>query len=178
MLKLRDSFKHLSLLPASIVNSNHFSSIQSIIINVGKEDGIKKNLIKENDDLQPINVYGTTKLIGENILKDLVLSDNTWKVFILRYFNVVGTHSSGEIGDNPKKKSTSLFPSLFKCLNNDTRHHTQNSEPIKFIGLDFEEKSSVRSTESSLIFQNKKKTIFGFINTNSTKITRTANISL
>jgi UDP-glucose 4-epimerase len=65
---------------------------------------IKKNLIKENDDLQPINVYGTTKLIGENILKDLVLSDKTWKVFILRYFNVVGAHPSGLIGDNPKKK--------------------------------------------------------------------------
>ncbi len=82
---------------------------------------IKKKIIKEDDDLQPINVYGTTKLIGENMLKDLVLSDNTWKVFILRYFNVVGAHPSGLIGDNPKKKNNTLFPSLFKYLNNDTK---------------------------------------------------------
>jgi len=82
---------------------------------------IKKKLIKEDDDLQPINVYGTTKLIGENILKDLVLSDNTWKVFILRYFNVIGAHPSGLIGDNPKKKNNALFPSLFRYLNNDTK---------------------------------------------------------
>jgi len=81
---------------------------------------IKKKLIKEEDDVQPINVYGSTKLIGENILKNLVLSDNTWKVFILRYFNVVGAHPSGLIGDNPKKKNNSLFPSLFRYLNNDT----------------------------------------------------------
>ena len=58
MLKFKESFKHLSLLPANIINSNYFSSIESRIINVGMEDDVKKNLAV-------IDIYGN--LIGKVI---------------------------------------------------------------------------------------------------------------
>ena len=79
MLKLRDSFKHLSLLPASIVNSNHFSSIQSIIINVGKEDGIKKNLAVI--DMYG-NLVGKVIEVGTNNSKIQLITDNNFSVSI------------------------------------------------------------------------------------------------
>ena len=48
------------------------------------------------------NPYGTTKLFIEQILKDLYKSDNTWDICILRYFNPVGAHESGLIGEEPQ----------------------------------------------------------------------------
>ena len=47
------------------------------------------------------NPYGTSKLFVEQILKDLYKSDNTWDIVILRYFNPIGAHSSGLIGEEP-----------------------------------------------------------------------------
>lgn len=56
------------------------------------------------------NPYGTTKLFIEQILKDLYASDNTWDIAILRYFNPVGAHESGLIGEEPKGKPNNLMP--------------------------------------------------------------------
>ena len=60
------------------------------------------------------NPYGTTKLYIEQILKDLYKSDNTWNICILRYFNPVGAHESGLIGEDPKGKPNNLMPYVTK----------------------------------------------------------------
>jgi UDP-glucose 4-epimerase len=56
------------------------------------------------------NPYGTTKLYIETILKDLYSSDNTWSISILRYFNPIGAHESGRIGENPNGIPNNLMP--------------------------------------------------------------------
>ncbi|NWF66003.1 MAG: UDP-glucose 4-epimerase GalE, partial [Campylobacterales bacterium] len=56
------------------------------------------------------NPYGTSKYMIERILKDLYVSDNSFKIAILRYFNPVGAHESGTIGENPKAIPNNLMP--------------------------------------------------------------------
>lgn len=56
------------------------------------------------------NPYGTTKLFIEQILKDIYTSDNTWDICILRYFNPVGAHESGLIGEEPQGIPNNLMP--------------------------------------------------------------------
>lgn len=58
------------------------------------------------------NPYGKTKFFQEEILKDLYISDNTWSITLLRYFNPVGAHSSGLIGENPNDIPNNLMPYL------------------------------------------------------------------
>ena len=56
------------------------------------------------------NPYGTTKAMIEKILEDLYVSDNSWRIVMLRYFNPVGAHESGLIGDNPNGIPNNLMP--------------------------------------------------------------------
>lgn len=56
------------------------------------------------------NPYGATKLFIEQILQDLYKSDNTWDIAILRYFNPVGAHESGLIGEEPQGIPNNLMP--------------------------------------------------------------------
>ena len=56
------------------------------------------------------NPYGTTKLFIEQILQDLYKSDNTWDIAILRYFNPIGAHESGLIGEDPQGIPNNLMP--------------------------------------------------------------------
>ena len=60
------------------------------------------------------NPYGTSKLFVEQILKDLYKSDNTWDICILRYFNPIGAHSSGLIGEEPNGIPANLMPYISK----------------------------------------------------------------
>ena len=60
------------------------------------------------------NPYGTTKAMIEKILEDLYVSDNTWKISMLRYFNPIGAHHSGLIGDNPNGIPNNLMPYIQK----------------------------------------------------------------
>ena len=60
------------------------------------------------------NPYGKTKYMLENILEDLYESDNSWSIVILRFFNPIGAHSSGIIGENPNDIPNNLFPYLLK----------------------------------------------------------------
>jgi len=70
------------------------------------------------------NPYGTTKLFIEKILSDLYISDEEWSVALLRYFNPIGAHKSGLIGENPNGIPNNLMPYIIKvavgelpCLN-------------------------------------------------------------
>ena len=60
------------------------------------------------------NPYGTTKAMIEKILEDLYVADNTWRIVMLRYFNPVGAHESGIIGDNPNGIPNNLMPYIQK----------------------------------------------------------------
>lgn len=56
------------------------------------------------------NPYGTTKLFIEKILQDLAASDSSWSIVILRYFNPIGAHESGKIGESPNGIPNNLMP--------------------------------------------------------------------
>jgi UDP-glucose 4-epimerase len=66
--------------------------------------------VGEDAPAQPINPYGQTKLQIEQILTDLHIADPTWHVSILRYFNPVGAHESGDIGEDPNDVPNNLMP--------------------------------------------------------------------
>ena len=66
--------------------------------------------IKEDFPLSTSNPYGSTKLFIEYMLKDLYASDNSFNIAILRYFNPVGAHESGMIGEDPKGIPNNLCP--------------------------------------------------------------------
>lgn len=73
--------------------------------------------IKETSKLYTTNPYGSTKLMIENILRDLYKSDNDWSIAILRYFNPIGAHKSGLIGENPNGIPNNLMPYIIKVAN-------------------------------------------------------------
>ena len=66
--------------------------------------------ILENAELSATNPYGQTKLIGETILRDLGVADAAWQTGCLRYFNPVGAHESGLIGEDPRGVPNNLMP--------------------------------------------------------------------
>ncbi len=66
--------------------------------------------ITESFPLSASNPYGWTKLMGEQILRDLAASDPSWHVVLLRYFNPVGAHVSGLIGEDPRGIPNNLLP--------------------------------------------------------------------
>lgn len=69
-------------------------------------------VVKYTEDLplNPVNVYGRTKLMVEDILRDLKRADSNWRVALLRYFNPVGAHESGLIGEDPSGIPNNLMP--------------------------------------------------------------------
>lgn len=66
--------------------------------------------LTEDSPIRPSNVYGRTKLINEQILADIQRADSSWNVGILRYFNPVGAHPSGRIGEDPADIPNNLMP--------------------------------------------------------------------
>ncbi|WP_028783987.1 UDP-glucose 4-epimerase GalE [Thalassobacillus devorans] len=75
--------------------------------------------ITEDFKTHPLNPYGRTKLMNEEILKDLSSSDDDWKISLLRYFNPVGAHRSGLLGENPNGVPTNLMPFISKVAAGD-----------------------------------------------------------
>ncbi len=73
--------------------------------------GVSKTMpLKEGMPIGAINPYGRTKLFIEEMLRDLYVSDNSWGIAILRYFNPIGAHQSGKIGEDPKGIPNNLMP--------------------------------------------------------------------
>ena len=66
--------------------------------------------IREDFPLRATNPYGRSKLIVEDMLRDLALADARWRVGLLRYFNPVGAHASGMIGEDPQGTPNNLMP--------------------------------------------------------------------
>ncbi|MCU9612317.1 UDP-glucose 4-epimerase GalE [Caldibacillus lycopersici] len=72
----------------------------------------KRVPISENFPLSPTNPYGRTKLMIEEILRDIYSADPSWSITLLRYFNPVGAHHSGRIGEDPRGVPNNLMPYL------------------------------------------------------------------
>lgn len=87
--------------------------------------------IKEDFPLSTTNPYGSTKLIIEGILRDLYISDNTWSIALLRYFNPIGAHKSGLIGENPNDIPNNLMPYIVKVA-------THELEILSVFGNDYD----------------------------------------
>ena len=68
------------------------------------------NPLTEDSHLDPTNPYGRTKFFTEQVLKDLSYSDKSWNIISLRYFNPIGAHSSGQIGEDPTGIPNNLLP--------------------------------------------------------------------
>ena len=70
----------------------------------------EKMPLTEESPLEPVNPYGRSKLVVEQILRDLAAADPAWRVMLLRYFNPVGAHASGLIGEDPIGVPNNLMP--------------------------------------------------------------------
>ena len=66
--------------------------------------------IRESAPIQPLHPYGHSKAAVEQLLEDLAASEQGWRIGLLRYFNPVGAHPSGQIGEDPLGEPTNLFP--------------------------------------------------------------------
>ena len=66
--------------------------------------------LREDAPTSATNPYGATKLMGEQILRDLGIADSAWQTACLRYFNPVGAHESGRIGEDPRGTPNNLMP--------------------------------------------------------------------
>lgn len=69
-----------------------------------------KSPLTEDMPLSTTNPYGSTKLMIEQILRDVYVSDNSWSIALLRYFNPIGAHESGRIGEDPNGIPNNLMP--------------------------------------------------------------------
>ena len=101
---LTGTFNLCSLLSKYGAKRIVFSSSATVY---GKPESVP---ITEDFPLSTTNPYGETKLMIERILKDLYESDKEWSVSILRYFNPIGAHKSGKIGEDPKGIPNNLLP--------------------------------------------------------------------
>lgn len=84
----------------------------------------------ENHPTNPTNPYGRTKLFIEEILRDVAASDLGWSITVLRYFNPVGAHDSGLIGESPKGAPNNLMPYIVKVASGEL-------ESLKIFGGDY-----------------------------------------
>lgn len=108
-LRYYDNNVHGSLVLAEVmaefnVKSIVFSSSATVY------DAPGDRQIREDFPLKPTNPYGQSKLMVEQMLRDLSLADSDWNVAILRYFNPVGAHESGMIGEDPNGVPNNLMP--------------------------------------------------------------------
>ena len=81
----------------------------------------------------PTNAYGATKATIEEILENLYISDNEWTISLLRYFNPIGAHESGLIGENPNGIPNNLMPFIQKVA-------TGKLEKLSIFGNDYNTK--------------------------------------
>jgi len=98
-----------TLVLCSVMNNNNVKNI--VFSSSATVYGDPKKVpIREEFPVNPTNPYGRSKLMIEDILKDLFEADKNWNVVLLRYFNPVGAHPSGQIGEDPNGIPNNLFP--------------------------------------------------------------------
>lgn len=131
--------------PLMYYHNNLFSTVN--LLEVMKEHDVKKFLFSSSATIYGIqespqyietmqrgkttSPYGTTKSMIEQILEDLYNSDNEWDIGILRYFNPIGAHSSGLIGEKPNGIPNNLMPYILKVAAGEL-------ETLNIFGNDYE----------------------------------------
>lgn len=97
---------------ASLLSAMHASNVRKLIFSSSATVyGTPQHLpIKEEHPRDPVNPYGRSKFMIEEILRDLALSDDAWSICALRYFNPIGAHESGLIGEDPSGTPGNLMP--------------------------------------------------------------------
>lgn len=110
-------------LPVKYYDNNLISTLY--LLEVMEEFGVKRLVfsssatvygvatempLTEDMPLGAINPYGKTKYFIEEMLRDLYVSDNSWSIALLRYFNPIGAHKSGTIGEDPRDIPNNLMP--------------------------------------------------------------------
>ena len=81
-------------------------------VKLRKRHGVEQLPVTEDAPLQPQNVYGRTKRIVEDFLRDLARANANWRIAVLRYFNPAGAHASAMLGESPRGKPQNLVPLL------------------------------------------------------------------
>lgn len=133
-------------LPLMYYENNIYSTL--VLLNVMQDNNCKKIIfsssatvygnpeklpITEDAKLSTTNPYGATKLFIERILEDLYKADNEFSISILRYFNPIGAHESGLIGENPNGIPNNLMPFIVKVA-------TKELECLNIFGNDYDTK--------------------------------------
>ena len=108
-INLNGSKTLLSIMDRFKCNNIVFSS-SATVYNCANQ----KDLLNENSNIKPINPYGATKVAVEDELARLYKKDKKWRISILRYFNPIGAHSSGLLGEDPFGIPNNLFPLILK----------------------------------------------------------------
>ncbi len=106
---LRSTLNLLEVMKEHGVNKLIFSSSATVY----GDQGVRK-YTEDMGRGTTTNPYGTTKAMIEKILEDVYTADNSWNITILRYFNPVGAHESGLIGDNPNGIPNNLMPYVMR----------------------------------------------------------------
>lgn len=78
--------------------------------------------VSEDHPLSATNPYGASKLMVEDILRDVMAADASWNIAILRYFNPAGAHDSGLIGEDPNSIPNNLMPYILKVAQGELPH--------------------------------------------------------
>ena len=94
-----------------------FSSSATVYGNI-----VHNQLIKENCKINPLNPYGQTKAVIENILENLSLVENNkWRIIFLRYFNPIGAHESGLLCEKPLDIPNNIAPIIYKVASKELK---------------------------------------------------------
>jgi UDP-glucose 4-epimerase len=117
----------------SLIRAMHRNKVKKIVFSSSATVYGEPQYLPYDEDhpTNPINPYGRTKLFIESILRDVAASDPAWSVAILRYFNPVGSHESGLIGESPKGIPNNLMPYMVKVASGEL-------EKLKVFGNDYE----------------------------------------
>lgn len=124
------TLKLIDVMKNSECKSMIFSSSATVYEPSPLPSGFK---LTEDSPLKPSNPYGRTKLMIEQILQDLKLSDPSWRVTSLRYFNPIGAHPSGIIGENPQGSPNNLLPYITQVM-------VGRREKLSIFGNDYQTK--------------------------------------
>lgn len=112
------SIRLLQTMALAKIHTLVFSSSATVY---GNPDSVP---LSETSSLNPNNPYGRSKLFVENVLQDFANTSSEWRIAVLRYFNPVGAHESGKIGENPNGQPSNVMPRIgqvaagkLSCLN-------------------------------------------------------------
>lgn len=120
-----------------LFNNMKKNNVKKIIFSSSATIYGNKNLSPLTEDMSAedsLSPYGQTKLKVESLLKELSIKNKDWSVFNLRYFNPIGAHDSGLLGESPKGKPTNIMPSILDSASNGKKFYIYGDSYPTFDG--------------------------------------------